>query len=148
MPQHQFQYVAEHAFPRRTALWYYRLANVVWLWIVLIIVLGFVQWRIDPLVPQGAFDARVHDQTVLWLFHLLGLVSALLLGAGVWFYLPRLEILGHVLLAAFITMNAVALIGFPQAGAIAFITTISIGLASACRCYYLIKFSPQFRRGI
>jgi hypothetical protein len=149
MPQHQFEYLAQHAYPRRTALRYYRLANVVWLWIAVAIVLGFVAWRVEPSNPAGAFDLKVHDPLVLWVFHLGGLAAALALGVGVWVYSPRLEILGHCLLTAFIVANAVAVLELRTTGtivtALSFTVTISIAFASACRVVYLVKFTPGLR---
>lgn len=143
-PHDQFRLLTEHSYPRKTALWYYRLANVVWLWIAFAIALGFVQWRVEPEAAQSAFDLQEHATWALWTFHLLGLASGIWLGIGIWRFWPRAEILGHCLLAAFIALNAVAVADLDKVG-ISFVITVSIAFASAFRVYYLVKFSPQLR---
>jgi len=149
MPRTQFQNLAEQSFPERKALWYYRMANVVWLWIGFAIALSFVQWRIDPNLPSSALDSQVHDQVVLWIYHLAGLAAGCVLFAGVWLYLPRLEIMGHCLLTGYIVANAVAVLSLPPGTGsrpLAFVITVSIAFASAFRVLYLIKFTPIFHR--
>lgn len=142
-PQHQFDYLARHAFPRKTALRYYRLANVVWLWIAFAILLGFIQWRIDLHAPASAFDLKAHDQAALWTFHLCGLAAAGTLAAGIWWYLPRLEILGHCFLTAFILANSVAVLNIDSVVIVlSFVITVSVALASAFRVLFLVKFTP------
>lgn len=144
MPQRQFHQLAEESFPERTALWYYRLANVVWLWIAFAIVLGFVQWRVEPTPAASAFDTVVRDQAVLWAFHIEGLIAGLVLFFGLWTYHPRLEILGHCLLAGYIAASAFALLDLTGIWPpITFIMTVSIAVASAFRVIYLVKFTPS-----
>jgi hypothetical protein len=143
MPRRQFEELATHAFPERVALWYYRMANVVWLWIAFAVSLGFVQWRIDPSATTSAFDQVVRDQVALWTFHLGGLVAGLVLFAGVWFYRPRLEILGHCLLTGFILATAAAVVDLAGVWPpINVMVTASVALASAFRVVYLVKFTP------
>lgn len=122
---------------RRRALRRYRAQNSIWLWLGVAAALSLITWLLDP---QGEAGRTAIGRTLsgpmddIW--HVLLGAGGVLVFVGIWSFRVRAEIIGHMLVAVAVALNAAAVIAVTGLVATSLIL-IGVAAASASRMWYL-----------
>lgn len=122
---------------QKKAMRYYRAQNAIWLWLCVATWLSAFAWTVDPrtAAKKSAVGHQLnHHIDWIWIY---GMAAAgLLIAIGIWRIRVRAEIIGHMMLAASVSVNFAAVIvefGVTSTGLI----IGSIAGASLWRTWYL-----------
>lgn len=125
MPERLYE-IMSHTQHRR-ALLYYRAQNSAWLWLGLATIVSAINWFHDP-ATAASKSAVGRELNGPWddLWTLGTAIGGVCIVYGIWRFLIRVEIVGHLLLTAGVAVNFVAVV------AVFGLTSTSIILGAVC----------------
>lgn len=126
---------------RKLELRLYRYQNSVWMFLGFAIFIASMVFLLDePSRRETAVAAAGVSPTLLWTWNISWGLGAVLIMIGVWWWLSRVEVIGHMLFGGGILVQAIAIFVVVQQFVPSLLISGSFSAASFFRAYYILRF--------